>query len=601
AEEVKSADCPLNELDSILGEFYSTHFREEGVLSFYRGKERALSEIAKKIRKTIEVELFGKWKVGDISIVELQKISKYLLERIAEMRVELEAKAREEKNTYEAWDADRSMNVTEWTNLGMLQRLAGVGKRLYADHQNILIGYYTSKTKLVAWEFAKKLASKLSVELGKMDADISSFGQKITEAITETEKLVAAQGKVNTGLEDKKGAVIEVSEDEIMTEFEIELKADKIDMPNIARQLREEILPREEFVNFGRLAIEINVEDIKDAFDIKLSEIVKTKHDEKADSDIKVLGLNILTQLQQKLKTEDDIKEFASQIVKQSGVFLQLNNDQNQLHLRNNEGNLSPMNPASINKKAILVSIPSPDGSDGLKKFADKLEEAFKNSFNQSSARTTITVNRESPRKDELSIITVSYCFPLRAIDWLKSYKERYESFLNTGNPSTDVCNAILLHSEGDGKNLPSLFAVDNAEEVARVAAEAQLAKLSAGEAVKTQSSQPISPTVAPPTMPIGPSPLGAVPPPFVPQQPTINLFLSVGGQQYGPYNYSQCVDFVASRQLTPQSMVWMEGLPAWSLASQVPVLQPLFAPLVTAPGMPPMPPTGGSMPPPMM
>ena len=159
-------------------------------------------------------------------------------------------------------------------------------------------------------------------------------------------------------------------------------------------------------------------------------------------------------------------------IVAQSGVFLKLNNDQVQLHLRNNEGNLSPTNPASINKKAILVSIPSPEENEGLKKFADKLEAAFKNSFNQSTARTTITVNRKSPRKDELSIITVSYCFPIRAIDWMTPYKQRYEQFLHTGNPNTDASNAILLHSEGDGSKLPSLFALSDEEIQAKLAQE---------------------------------------------------------------------------------------------------------------------------------
>ena len=139
-----------------------------------------------------------------------------------------------------------------------------------------------------------------------------------------------------------------------------------------------QILPDTEFTNFGNLSNDISIDAIKDAFDVKLSQIVKIKHDEKADSDMKVLGLNILTQLQQKLKTDDDIKAFASKIVSQSGVYLRLNNDQIQLHLRNNEGNLSPTNPASINKKVIFVSIPSPDDNENLKRFADKLETAFK-------------------------------------------------------------------------------------------------------------------------------------------------------------------------------------------------------------------------------
>ncbi|MBQ0089138.1 MAG: DUF4339 domain-containing protein [Prevotellaceae bacterium] len=606
AEEAKKASCPLNELDNILADFYTTHFREDGVEAFYASKERVIQEMAKEIRHNVEKGLFDKWRLGDVSIVELQKVSKLLIERLGEIRIELETKSKDEKENYEACDEDRMANVEEWSRLGVLQRMVGNGSRRYAEHQSILTDYYTSKTRLVALEFAKKLAASVFVQIEKMDADISAFGQKINEAIEETERLVAAQRKVNKGLEDMKGAIIEVSEDETMSQFEQDIKIDKIDMPSIARQIRDIILPQGDFTNFGNLANEISVDDIKDAFDVKLSEIIKTKHDEKAASEKKVLGLNILTQLQQKLKTDDDIKSFASKIVNQSGMFLKLNNDQCQLHLRNNEGNLSPTNPASINKKAILVSIPSPDGNDSLKRFADKLENAFKNSFNQSTARTTITINRKSPKKDELSIITVGYCFPMRAIDWMSAYKEKYERFLNTGNPNTDAGNAILLHSENNGSHCPSLFAVENAEEVAaQKAREAQMAthpQMAYGQQPQMMSTQmqPMSPQAmggipAPPPMP------GAtVTPPMQPVEPQVQMFLYIGGQQYGPYDYKTLKQFVPTGQLTPQTMVWQQGMAAWTPAGQVPELQTLFAPVTPAPGMPPMPPTPGAVPPPM-
>ena len=597
AEDAKKADCPLNELDNIMAEFYTNHFREEGVESFYVGKAKAIPEISKEIRHGIESELFEKWKVGDISIVELQKVSKLLLERMGEIRTEIEARIKEAKEEYEACDQDRLDNVSEWSRLGILQRMVGAGARRYADHQGILTDYYTAKTMLVALEFAKQLAAKVFVELGKMDADILSFSQKINEAIDETERLVAAQRKMNKGLEDMKGAIIEVSEDDAMIEFEVDVKTDKVDMPNISRQLRESILPQEEFINFGRLANDISVDDIKDAFDVKLSEIVKAKHDEKADSDNKVLGLNILTQLQQKLRTDDDIKKFAHDVVSQSGAFLKLNNDQIQLHLRNNEGNLSPTNPASINKKVILVSIPSPDENTGLVKFADKLEDAIRNSFNQSTARTDIIIDRKSPRKDELCIMTVSYNFPMRAIDWMAPYKERYENFLNTGNPNTDATNAILLHSEGDGKQFPSVFALSD-EEIQE--------KLATTQPVQPTNTQPVQPTytqtqpVSGVGMPPPPPGNGCVPPPPPPAaEPQINLYLSVAGQNYGPYNYETCKQLVQNGQLTPQSIVWMDGMAAWSSAGQVPALQALFAPPAAAPGMPPLPPMGGPTPPP--
>lgn len=588
AEEAKKADVPLNELDNIMGDFYESHFREEGVEKFFAGKEKVIPEIAREIRRKIERELFEKWKLGDVSIIELQKVSKLLIEKMTEIRAELEQRTKDEKENYEAIDQDRADNVDEWSHLGILQRMVGAGARRYADHQELLTEYYTSKTMRVAIDFAKKLAARVFNEISKMDADISAFGQKINESIEATEKLVMAQRKVNKGLEDMKGAIIEVSEDETMVEFENELRIDKTDMPNVARQIREAILPQSEFTNFGALANDIAVDDVMDAFDMKLSEIVKIKHNEKADSDKKVLGLNILTQLQQKLTTDDDIKEFCTKIVRQSGVYLRLNNDQMQLHLRNNEGILSPTNPASINKKTILVSIPSPDKNENLKRFANKLEENFKNQFGNGAAQTSIIINRESPRQDELSIVSIQYCYPLRAIDWLQTYKERYNNFLHTGNDATDRINAVLLHSEGNGSQLPSLFALSD-EEIQKKIAAAQAPQAAPQTVAPQPQAQPVAGPQLPPEMPgAGPE----LPPMFEAPKPEVQLHVAIGGKQYGPYNYDVCKQLVDRGQLTPQTLVWKQGMPSWAAASTVPELNGLFMPPAqAAPELPPLPP----------
>lgn len=573
AEDFKNDDCPLNALNNLLEDIYEKQFRGVGVYEFYKGKERAIPEMAKEIRRIIEHQLFEKWKDGDISIIELQKVSKLLLERITETRKEIEAKANKEIEEFEAIDNDRSYNVSEWSQLNILQRMVNKGAKLYAEHQEILTEYYTSKTLLIAWEFAKKLTAKLFIEFGKLDADISTFGQKINDAIDDTERLITAQQKVNKGLEDMKGAIIEVSEEEQMLSFETDLKIDKIDMPNIARQLRDAILPQTEFTNFGSLASCITIDGIKDAFDLKLSEIIKTKHDEKVEIEKKVLGLNILTQLQQKLTTDEEIKRFANEIVKQSGVYLKLNNDQMQLHVRNNEGNLSPTNPASINKKTILVSIPSPDDNETLKNFADKLAKAIEESFPQGSSRPSLVINKKSSRKDELSIVTVAYCFPMRCITWMTTYKDKYEQFLNTGNPNTDANNAILLHSEGDGSNLPSLFVVENAAEIAK-------------QETKTQHN--VSPSTSSPVMPPMPG-VSPSAPPIPIAEPQVQMYLHIAGQQYGPYDYRTLKQLVANGQLTAQTLVWQQGMTTWSIASEVMELKALFTP--TLPTTPPLPP----------
>ncbi|WP_285822078.1 DUF4339 domain-containing protein [Xylanibacter muris] len=246
----------------------------------------------------------------------------------------------------------------------------------------------------------------------------------------------------------------------------------------------------------------------------------------------------------------------------------------------------------------ILVSIPSPDKNEGQKKFADKLYNAIKNSFSQGSALTEVTFNTESPRKNEMSIVTISYCYPMRCIDWMKTYKDRYERFLHTGNPNTDLGNAILLHSEGDGCGLPPLFAVENAAAVAaekaKVEEEKRKAQVTSGQDVTGLGQGVQLPPIGNVTPP--PPPGDVVLPPPPPVEPEIQVRLFIGGQQYGPYGRDICKQLVANGQLTPRTLVWMEGMPAWTPAEQVPALQTLFAPATLQ--MPPLPPAGPAMPP---
>ncbi len=193
----------------------------------------------------------------------------------------------------------------------------------------------------------------------------------------------------------------------------------------------------------------------------------------------------------------------------------------------------------------------------------------------------------------------------------MQPYKLRYEQFLNTGNAATDECNAILLHSEGDGTQYPSLFAVDNPEEIAQQALQAQQMQQMQQPQMQPQMQQmQMQPHMQQmqmqsqmqaqaPGMP--PMPGAPVPPPIAQQpKPEVSLFMAVNGQQYGPYNTDMCIQMVQGGQLTKETLVWMEGLPAWTQAGMVPALQFLFAPPAPAAGsaMPPIPPVGGGMPP---
>jgi membrane protease subunit (stomatin/prohibitin family) len=104
------------------------------------------------------------------------------------------------------------------------------------------------------------------------------------------------------------------------------------------------------------------------------------------------------------------------------------------------------------------------------------------------------------------------------------------------------------------------------------------------GVALGSQMASAAQGGYAQPQQPQHFAPQGA-PPPLPAQQ----LFhFEQAGQPAGPYPINALRQFVASGQLTRDTVVWTEGMANWAPASTVPALQPLFSAPPPLPGTPP-------------
>lgn len=75
------------------------------------------------------------------------------------------------------------------------------------------------------------------------------------------------------------------------------------------------------------------------------------------------------------------------------------------------------------------------------------------------------------------------------------------------------------------------------------------------------------------------------VPPP----PPVIQYFVSVNGQQQGPFNTDVLKQMIAQGQLTKETFVWKQGMSGWSAAGEVPEISALFGATPPPPPPPPM------------
>lgn len=458
-DDAKAVDPePLRFLESICADTYKNAFRsKQGVEAYYSDKsnDALLKEQAQYIIERIEQSLYTKWYEGTLSLEDLLNICDAVLTYLRDRKEKIEGDIAAVDDKIKINEEYVDTNNYDYNHLSLLQRATGRSPRLYSDHQIILKDLYALRTRRVAYVFEGKLLGKLRAAFEQFSAEVSQFIGVLLVSMDAAEKRIADRNKNTKGIADLKSAVVEVSEDDKMVKLEQALILDKSQQQTWAGNIRKAIAGNRTYAHFNELAASTSEDTIFDIFDTDLSPAIREKHDLEYQND-KILGLNILQQLQKVLLTDTDIRNFASSVINQSGTFLKLDDGELQKTLKNNDNPVAK--PESINRKTILISMPTDEGNDSLKAFANKLKTAFQGAFGNATSGTTINFNTSDQRMNEITVVSIRYCFPMRAITWLPYYDSEYNRLVNAPNELEAKEARILLHSEGDGTELPELM-----------------------------------------------------------------------------------------------------------------------------------------------
>ena len=458
-DDAKRLDAePLRFLEGFCSDTYKNAFRnKQGVEKYYKDKadDKLLKEQADYIVERIEKSLYTKWYEGALSLEDLLNICDVVLSYIKEQSAKLENDIAgiDEKIHLNEKAADD--NNYDFNHLSLVQRVTGGSTRIYSDHQSIMKDLFALRTQRIAVVFKGKLLGKLRAAFEEFNEEVSKFIGVLLKSMKAAETRIADRNKNVKGIADLSGAIVEVSEDEKMKKFEGMLLLDRNQQETWAGKIRKAIAGNRTYARFNELAAATSENAIFDIFDVELSPEIRTKHDRDCKND-RILGLNILQQLQKVLQTDTDIRNFAGSVIEQSDTFLKLNDIQLQKALDNNPNPVAQ--PESINRKAILITMPTDEGNDPLKAFAQKLKENLLGAFGNSSAGYTLQFDTSSERKNEITVVFIKYCFPMRAIAWLPSYEREYNDMVNNKNEIEAKEARILLHSEGDSADLPGLM-----------------------------------------------------------------------------------------------------------------------------------------------
>lgn len=545
-------DTATANIQTMMDDIFNSTYRTEGVNAYFNGKLRVMNELAASIRYGVERDLYSKWMNGEISVTDLSNItgllsfyvSDDLREKIVKAKADNEALIKDIEAEFDDirhdWAAGNIFTDLIWRHR----------KNLFNRYCADLPAYMEARTKRKALEFAEAFQQVLNQAFGTMVEEVARFSGLMGKATEEIRKLIAAQHAIGNSIENPQGALIEVAEDQAMKSYEKQLTLDRQKMQAMSQSVRNKITEGKEFLSFGDLERHISVNSIKNAIDTTMPPLVKQYHDERPASEVRVLGLNVLKQLQQKLSSGTKIAEFAQRMHKHCSPYVKLDNNQLDMNVENNQ---APIQGTNTNIRETMIVLPEPDAD--TEAFAIELRDALVSQTPNGKKPPVVVM--DGKRKNELFMVAINSGYPLRAVTWLSQDRRRFLEFINAGNDIQRRDARILMYGEGNGENLPDLFVTD-----------------------KSKGSD--------------------LTPPLPPDNSEKPLHLAVNGVNYGPYDRATCRELVKNKQLTPDTYVWMEGMAAWTPAKDVEELKSLFAPAMppVPSGMPPIPGAAPQMPP---
>ncbi|MDR0810666.1 MAG: hypothetical protein LBN23_00075 [Paludibacter sp.] len=446
-----TAKLPLNELEKYCTEGYDKFFRRVGVKNFYDGQKQAKDTHANEIIDEIEKYMFDKFELGDLSLHNLTELIDKLIESVGKRRKEYEGKITTWNQSIEQLSKALSSNMQKWSRLNLAERIVQIGKRCLQEHNTLLTQYYIKKTEVEGLSFGEALLASLKTKLESLRTRIESFVNTVNEAIDDTEKQAGARLQDSGDIADLQEAVIRFYNHDAVVKFTRTMEQDKKRQENLASEFRRVLLEQiGKEKTFAKANAEISKDSISQILEKNIREKSISIHDEiLIENNEKLINRNILEQLSEKYNDDDNLKKFALELIQKSGVLLTFDFNEINRTVKNNE----PPKPENIFKKVIMINLPKIEGNEKVQKFADKFQNALQESI---GGDVIVKVDTNGSRKNEITIISITYCFPLRAIQDLKTLKEKYDFLIS--NPNVARQNRTVLHTEGTGENFPNLF-----------------------------------------------------------------------------------------------------------------------------------------------
>lgn len=459
----------ISKVQDFADKYYRDSFRVVGVEEFYRVRERSIPDRAKFIvRDRVGASLFDSWKNGERSLREIVKVLDELIIDTAEKRQQCEKLSGLAQTNEKNAEARRKESVATYNAIGVAGGLLGQRQKTLNNHVEILADIYANRGARIANEFARVLLSKVLTELADLRETAQLLVGYLDQALERTNRSLRERVRV-----DGSGAADSSQTTKLYDALHIRgvmarVQQDMTTQQGFTAAVREAIIGKlgasksfggmKEKLNAGQI-LAISEELAQVRADVILSEQEATRD--------RILETSIIQKLYDDYDGRDaELRALIGNEVRRASSFAP--HDTNQRMIQTG---------ADIETVKVAFVPSRDDLPEGLHKFHTDLCQIIRNA----AAGENVEIVQTSNNHQEIVFLSLANQFALRHLSGLSYLKTRYKRLLTKadGTPTDDAARKRLeLHLEGDGTDLPELYAISPADLRRQVVGHYHIARL---------------------------------------------------------------------------------------------------------------------------
>ena len=457
-EDAQGTSQPIAKLNELCAKGLQTGFRCVGVSDFFSGKKEVRDKHADEIVRRMEADLFDKWSNGTFALNNLLELNDTIISETQDKIKRIEDRTVKLRQLIDKLEQERQAKAQEYNEASLIIR--GLkGKQMLAAYAEIMQKICQRRTEVEACGFAAALLKALLTKESTLHTRLEDFVSTVSKSIEGCGNKLGVLCRGDEDIENMDRMVVRCYDPRkvrIFTTEEIILNTKNQDA--IYAVMHQDLINRiGSEKTFSHANAVIDQDAINNILETTVRNEVVYIHDNTlTEDDEKPLGRGILKKLCEKYSSAEDIQRFAGKIISGSGVLARFNPDEVGRNVRNNPVTVVGF---TVMRRLMFMSIPKVEGDENVRIFAKNLKTAFEKA---ADANVSVEVDMSGERNDEIRVLSIADHFPLRCLQNLAYYKEKYD-FLTTVTPtmseSEALRNKIILFGEGvGGEGLPDLF-----------------------------------------------------------------------------------------------------------------------------------------------